>query len=545
MNKKLSLASQMALAIASFSVLTTISTPSYATDIAQTEVPVAQADSQDDDAEVQTELSTGISERILERVAREGNTTTTDLRIVSARRQTWVNGCLGLTNSSRGCTEALVPGWLVVLANSEQAWVYRSNATGTVVLLDEVATTTYAEYHAMQVAAVRQSTSLEMEHTEVEHTEVESAVVEHAEVEHSTVETQQTEVVNTEVELSQTVRTTVLQAIAQRTQLSVSSLQVVEVESRTWSDGCLGLSNGENCTQAEVAGFLVVVTDGQQMWVYRTNHSGSIVALDVAASTMRTAQLQARSTQISFTDVSSSYWASSFIAELAALDILKGYPDGTYRPENPVTRAEFAAIIRHAFEMSNIRSATTFRDVNQRYWAYSAIEKAYEMGFLGAVNGNTFQPRANLTRSDVLFALARGLRLSSHGSVDSYLAIYRDVNLSVSESQMFLAALTEKNIVVNYPQVDMLHLDRVATRAEVAAFVYQALVSLGQVEKISSPYIVQNPVETRADSPTAQPSHSRRQHCNQGIGNSAEGCDPGRSMPHGGSNDETGRRPNG
>ncbi|MGB6017271.1 MAG: S-layer homology domain-containing protein, partial [Nodosilinea sp.] len=81
-------------------------------------------------------------------------------------------------------------------------------------------------------------------------------------------------------------------------------------------------------------------------------------------------------TQTQFTDVSSGYWAREFIATLAARNIIAGFPDGTFRPDEPVTRAQFAAMVRQAFNQSTVRSATSFVDVPADYWAAAAIREA-------------------------------------------------------------------------------------------------------------------------------------------------------------------------
>ncbi|BAZ86508.1 S-layer domain-containing protein [Dolichospermum compactum NIES-806] len=53
--------------------------------------------------------------------------------------------------------------------------------------------------------------------------------------------------------------------------------------------------------------------------------------------------------QTSFTDVQSSYWASQFIQELSRRGIIAGFPDGSFRAEEAVTRAQFAAMLNKAF----------------------------------------------------------------------------------------------------------------------------------------------------------------------------------------------------
>ncbi|MEH2233734.1 MAG: S-layer homology domain-containing protein [Nostoc sp.] len=251
-----------------------------------------------------------------------------------------------------------------------------------------------------------------------------------------------------------------------------------------------------------------------------------------------------RPLQVEFSDISTDYWAKDFIAELASMEILEGFPDGTFRPDAPVTRAQFAAMLRKAFTKGKIRQAIAFKDVSTQYWAYNAISEVYQMGFLNAVIGKDFNPTQRLSRLDILVALARGLNYQSSGSTDTILSVYSDANTIRSEYRSLIAALTQRGIVVNYPNVNLLNVERVATRSEVSALLYQALSSTGQVANMSSQYVVgQQKIAVEEQTETSTEGVKLRRHCNQGIGNGAEGCDPGNSRPHGGSNDEGGRTP--
>ncbi|RCJ28306.1 S-layer protein [Nostoc sp. ATCC 43529] len=253
-----------------------------------------------------------------------------------------------------------------------------------------------------------------------------------------------------------------------------------------------------------------------------------------------------RSLQVGFSDVSTQHWAKDFIAELAAMEILEGFPDGSFRPDAPVTRAQFAAMLQKAFTKGKIRQAIAFKDVSSYHWAYNPIREVYQMGFLNTVIGKDFNPTQSLSRIDILVALARGLNYQSSSSTDSILSVYSDATDIRREYRTLVAALTQRGIVVNYPNVNLLNAEKVATRAEVSAFLYQALHSTGEVANISSEYVVgqqrqEVAVEERTETSTQR--NGERRHCNQGIGNGAEGCDPGNSRPHGGSNDEGGRTP--
>ncbi|MCS6815641.1 MAG: S-layer homology domain-containing protein, partial [Cyanobacteria bacterium] len=69
-----------------------------------------------------------------------------------------------------------------------------------------------------------------------------------------------------------------------------------------------------------------------------------IMALSVGAAGLAPIVLtRPAQAQVSFYDVPSGYWADGFIRELASRDIIKGFPDGSFRPNDPVTRAQFAA----------------------------------------------------------------------------------------------------------------------------------------------------------------------------------------------------------
>lgn len=402
-------------------------------------------------------------------------------------------------------------------------------------------------------------------------------------------------------QLPAAVRNAILKDVSGRTQKQISQFQIVRVSPQTWPDGCLGMGGaGVSCTEATVPGWAVLVASGKQYWVYRADQSGSVVKWDEDASktvaalrttetttqrrlgnrtTQQAAASRTNSTQqtaasrtttsrtnstqqtsasrttsaqqvattqtssTSFKDISKNYWAKNFITELAEKKIILGYPDGTYRPDELVTRAEFAAMISLAFQNNNkSRQPLNFKDVQPSEWTHSYILDAYQMGFLDVDAVNNFNPGENISRLDVLVALAKGLGYTATGSTNQLLSVYKDADAIPTQLRTFIAAATEKGIVVSYPNVKLLNPKKQATRAEVAAILYQAMAHNGQTTSLSSPYVVgteSRNVETRE----AETVKTRRRNCNQGIGNGAEGCDPGNSRPHGGSNDEGGRTP--
>ncbi len=199
-----------------------------------------------------------------------------------------------------------------------------------------------------------------------------------------------------------------------------------------------------------------------------------------------------------FSDVSTDYWAATFISVLVTRGVIAGFPDGTFKPDAPVTRAQFAAMVQKAFpNKTRTRTAITFVDVASTYWAKTAINNAYEMGFLSGYPGNVFRPEQNIPREQVLVALANGFSYTASNNVDTILSYYNDGNGISNFARAPIAAATERNMVVNYANLKQLNPNRNATRAEVAAFIYQALVSQSTVTAINSPYIVtQQPIAT-------------------------------------------------
>lgn len=205
------------------------------------------------------------------------------------------------------------------------------------------------------------------------------------------------------------------------------------------------------------------------------------------------AQAPARSPQPSipttFPDIQ-GHWAQAFIQALADQNIISGFPDRTFRPNSPVTRAEFAAIVNRAFAPTPRGGAVEFSDVPPSFWGYSAIQTAARSGFLAGYPGGIFRPNQQIPRVQVIVALTSGLNLSSNDT--NVLSFYQDAAQIPTYATNRVAAATQRQIVVNYPTVRLLNPNRNATRAEVAAFVYQALVNAGRAKPINSPFIVQS-----------------------------------------------------
>ncbi|WP_392534654.1 fasciclin domain-containing protein [Nostoc sp. C117] len=193
---------------------------------------------------------------------------------------------------------------------------------------------------------------------------------------------------------------------------------------------------------------------------------------------------------VNLSDVSSDYWASPFIQALADNNVISGFPDGTFKPNQSVTRAEFAALIQKAFgNQTRIRQlgAGGFSDVPSGYWAASAIQNAYEIGFLSGYPGNVFRPNQQIPKVQAIVSLSNGLGLtsSSSGTSTDLSTYYNDASAIPDYAVSSVTAATQSNLVVNYPDVKQLNPQQSLTRAEAAALLYQALVKQGRLQPIA------------------------------------------------------------
>jgi hypothetical protein len=194
-----------------------------------------------------------------------------------------------------------------------------------------------------------------------------------------------------------------------------------------------------------------------------------------------------RLAQAQLSDINGN-WAEPFIRGLAEKGILAGYPDGTYRPDNTMTRAEFAAVLNKAFpELQPTRPGITFRDVRSNYWAAQVIQRAYRSGFMAGFPNGTFGPQQNLVRIQALTSFMNGFRLTSEKN-PNLAEFFSDSADVPGYGRDPLMAATERCVAVsvNYPNGKVFGPNVAATRADVAAILYQTLVATGKVPKIDA-----------------------------------------------------------
>lgn len=102
----------------------------------------------------------------------------------------------------------------------------------------------------------------------------------------------------------------------------------------------------------------------------------------------------------SFSDVSSDAWYATAVNTMASLGMMNGYPDGTFHPDAPITRAEFATVaLAFAYEPGN--ASCPYLDVNPDAWYYTYVAQAATYGWIGGYPDGTFRPNNSITRAEV------------------------------------------------------------------------------------------------------------------------------------------------
>lgn len=110
----------------------------------------------------------------------------------------------------------------------------------------------------------------------------------------------------------------------------------------------------------------------------------------------------------SFSDVSADDWYASAIAFMEKAGIVNGYEDGTFRPNNYITRAEFAAIASRYDRLADV-TGLDFTDVTADHWAYKNIYSAVEKGWVKGYEDGTFRPDENIKRTETVTVVNRML----------------------------------------------------------------------------------------------------------------------------------------
>jgi hypothetical protein len=165
------------------------------------------------------------------------------------------------------------------------------------------------------------------------------------------------------------------------------------------------------------------------------------------------------------------HWAEAAIKELIARNAMSGYPDGTFKPDNSISRAEFATILVKAFNLKS-EGNKVFSDTAS-HWAREYIATAYACGIIAGYSPNTFGPDDQITREQMAAMIVRAIDLPQAPQTGV------DINFSDAADISDWADSAVKSVVVHkimsgYPD-NTFKPGGNASRAEAATVIVNAL----------------------------------------------------------------------
>jgi len=162
------------------------------------------------------------------------------------------------------------------------------------------------------------------------------------------------------------------------------------------------------------------------------------------------------------------HWAEGKIKELIALGAISGYPDGTFKPNNSITRAEFTSILVKAFQLDK-QDGHVFTDTKS-HWAEEVISTAASYGIVSGYSDEVFGPNDNITREQMAVMVMRAAGLEPVAEKLSF----ADSESIAGWAREAIAAAVKNGIISGYPDNSFRPQGK-ATRAEAATVIAKAL----------------------------------------------------------------------
>lgn len=137
-----------------------------------------------------------------------------------------------------------------------------------------------------------------------------------------------------------------------------------------------------------------------------------------------------------------NHWAQEYVLLLTDREILSGYEDNTFRPEEPITRAEFFSIVNHLAKLEKTYTVT-FADVSKKAWYYSDVAKGIKAGYLLPTTGN-LNPDVPMKREETIGVLGYFYDLKGSLSVLDRFQDHREISQNCAPAA---AAMVEMGIL--------------------------------------------------------------------------------------------------
>ena len=182
---------------------------------------------------------------------------------------------------------------------------------------------------------------------------------------------------------------------------------------------------------------------------------------------------------LSFTDIPAGYWAYDAISSLSSKGIVSGYPDGTFKPDTTITRAEFATMLVKALGLNTAGTTGQFTDVTADDWYYGSVNAAVYAGLVSGTGDHLFAPNDAITREQMAVMVAHALGSKAPAVDGTELNAFSDRSSVNSWAVTGMEEAVKAGIVSGMTAGTLAPKDN-ATRAQAAAMIYKLLTVLGK-----------------------------------------------------------------
>lgn len=173
------------------------------------------------------------------------------------------------------------------------------------------------------------------------------------------------------------------------------------------------------------------------------------------------------------TDIS-GHWGEKAIKNAISAGFVKGYPDGTFRPDKAVTRAEFVTMVNNALQLRDSNKVNLlFTDVDKNAWYHDEVAKASYVRYVVGTSKTTFSPAANITRQEAAVMVSRFLPKAGMTGKD-VLATFPDQSRIASWAEEGLAVAINKGYMKGHSS-GLIAPTGTLTRAEAAVIITNIL----------------------------------------------------------------------
>ena len=173
-----------------------------------------------------------------------------------------------------------------------------------------------------------------------------------------------------------------------------------------------------------------------------------------------------------YPDVHNSYWASGDINRLTEQCVLEGYPDGMFKPNKKVSRAEMATMVVKGYNLDVTSDCDnlSFTDVPKKHWAHDYISKGVAENMIAGKSHDKFHPNENISRTEALTIMSKGINCPMDNcKADEILSKYKDGAQVPNWARECVAKAIDNGALKNERNQDFIRPHDKTTRAEASS----------------------------------------------------------------------------